>query len=124
LTLSIAAMLNIPFAAKADLLTGVLNFTGTAMISSSISHPGSIEFVDNTFNANPGPGSQEGGFVALAGTNGTIANITNPPDATDTPLNQPFMTFDLAPNISIALTFLKSGIDGVTGCEDPVAAGG
>jgi len=39
-------------------------------------------------------------------------------------LDQPFMTFDIAPNISITLTFLKSGIDGVAGCEIATAATG
>lgn len=124
LTLSFLAILSIPYAANAALITGVLNFTGTAQISTSVSTPGSIVFVDNTFNVNPGAGSQTGGFVVLEGTDGTIANITNPPDATDVPLDQPFMTFDLAPNITITLTFLMSGIDGVAGCTDATPAAG
>jgi hypothetical protein len=124
LTLSIAAMLTIPFGARADLITGVLNFTGTAQISTSVATPGSIVFLDNAFNVDPGVGSQTGGFVAFEGTDGTIANITNPPDATDVALDQPFMTFAIAPNITIALTFLKSGIDGVAGCEVATAVAG
>jgi hypothetical protein len=120
LTLSIAAMLSIPFAARADLITGVLNFTGEANISSSIATPGSVVFTGNAFSIVP----STGGFAALDGTTGTIQPITNPPDAVDVPLDQPLMTFAIAPNITITLTELYAGIDGEAGCVDPVATAG
>jgi hypothetical protein len=116
--------MSIPFAAKADLITGVLNFTGTAQLTSSVAQPGSISFVNNAFNINAPASTQQGGFMALEGTTGTIQNITNPPDPTDVPLTEPFMTFSAAPNITIELTLLEAGIDGVTGCENPTAAPG
>lgn len=120
LTLSIAAMLSIPFAAQASLITGVLNFTGEANISSSVATPGSIVFTGNAFTVQP----SAGGFATLDGTTGTIQPITNPPDETDTPLDQPFMTFTIAPNITIALTELIAGIDPSTDCDVAVAAAG
>lgn len=120
LALGFVAVLSVPLAARASLLTGELNFTGSATISS-----GSIAFDDgNVFNINPA-NTQMGSFVVLGGTDGSIDNITNPPDATGTPLDVPdFITFAAAPNISITLTFLLPGIDGAAGCADtPPAAG-
>jgi len=120
LTLSIAAVLSIPFAAQASLITGVLNFTGEANISSSVATPGSIVFTGNTFTVQP----SVGGFAALNGTTGTILPITNPPDDTDTPLDQPFMTFAVASNITITITEIFSGIDGSAECDIALAAAG
>jgi hypothetical protein len=119
LALSIAAIVSIPFAAKADLITGVLNFTGEAVISSTIATPGSIAFASNTFTVQP----SFGGFATLDGTTGTIANITNPPDAVDVPLDQPFITFTIAPDITITLTEVLAGIDGESECAAAPAAG-
>jgi|SRR5579863_6197331 len=119
LMLSFVAAVSIPAAARADVILGVLNATGTANISF-----GSIAFLDNAFSINSPASAQTGGFMALAGTAGTIQNITNPPDATG-PLDVPdFMTFASAPNISITLTYLLPGIDGAAGCSDPVPAAG
>jgi hypothetical protein len=119
LALGFVAVLSVPLAARADLLTGALNFTGSASISS-----GSIAFDDgNVFNINPAT-TQIGSFAVLGGTDGSIQNITNPPDATG-PLDVPdFITFSAAPNITITLTYLLPGIDGAAGCTDtPPAAG-
>lgn len=118
-TIALTALVIFPVAARADLITGVLNFTGTANISL-----GTIGFEDNVFSINGPGGAQEGGFTALAGTTGTIQNLTNPPDATG-PLNVvDFMTFDAAPNITITLTFLIPGINGAAGCAAFPAASG
>jgi hypothetical protein len=113
------AAIAIPLAARASLITGVLNFTGSATIS-----VGSISFDNgNVFNINPA-NTQQGDFMTLGGTSGMIENITNPPDATG-PLDVPdFMTFAVAPNISITLTFLLPGIEGAAGCADTPPAGG
>jgi hypothetical protein len=119
LTLGIVALVSIPMAAQASLLTGVLGITGTVNITL-----GSIDFVGNSFTVNPAV-AETGGFVALAGTTGTIDNITNPPDATGVALDQPsFMTFAAAPNITFTLTLLKAGIDGSAGCTASVPAAG
>jgi len=121
LALSFLALVSIPAAGRADVITGVLNFTGTAEISF-----GSIAFTGNTFSINSPASTQQGGFTLLEGTSGTIQNITNPPDATG-PLATPvtdFITFAAAPNISITMTILDPGIDGAAGCSDtPPAAG-
>jgi hypothetical protein len=120
LTLSIIAMVSVPMAARASLITGVLNVTGTVNISL-----GDIAFENGEFNINSPASAQQGGFMALAGTTGTIDDITNPPDATGTVLSEPdFITFAAAPNITITLTFLFPGIDGAAGCADPVPASG
>jgi hypothetical protein len=119
LALSFLVLVSIPAAGRADVITGVLNFTGTAEISF-----GSIAFTDNSFSINSPASTQQGGFTALEGTTGTIQNIVNPPDATG-PLDVPdFITFAAAPNITFTLTFLSPGIDGAAGCSDsPPAAG-
>jgi hypothetical protein len=107
LALGFMAVISIPVAAWADVITGSLNFTGTATVSL-----GSIAF-GNALLINPAV-AQTGGFVAFAGTTGTIADLVNPPDAvSDVPnLNQPdFITFAFAPNITITLTELFEGID-------------
>src|ERR1700735_2702127 len=122
-TLSVVALVSIPFAAKADLILGKVTFGGDAMLTSTAAQPGSISFLNNAFTVGAAA-AQQGGFTALAGTTGTIQNITNPPDATDTPLMEPFITFAAAPNITIELTLLEAGIDGVAGCEIPTAAPG
>jgi len=105
--------------AHAALLTGTLNTTGTAIISL-----GSITFLDNDLSVNGPAAAQLGSFQSIAGTAGSIMNITNPPDATG-PLSVPdFITFQAAPNISFTLTFLLPGIDGAAGCvATPAAAG-
>jgi hypothetical protein len=119
LALSIVAMVSVPMA-KASLITGILNVTGTVNVSL-----GDIAFLNGVFNINAPAAAQQGGFMALAGGAGTIDDITNPPDATGTALNQPdFMTFNSAPNISFTLTFLFAGIDGAAGCAAPAPATG
>jgi hypothetical protein len=122
LTLSVAAILNIPFAARADVITGVLNFTGEANISSSVGTPGSIVFTGNTFTVQP----STDGFAPLAGDTGIILPITNPPDAVDIPLTDTFMTLPAAgaDGITFTITDLFAGIDGETECADPVATAG
>jgi hypothetical protein len=128
LTLSILALVGMPFAAQASFITGVLNITGTANISL-----GAVSFVGNDFLINSPAASQQGGFMALAGTTGDIDNISNPPEVTTPPGSFPpvldFMTFNapgLAPggasNISFTFTDLRAGIDGAAGCSDAVPA--
>lgn len=119
LALSFLALVIIPAAGRASVITGVLNFTGTAEISL-----GNIEFTGNVFSINSPASTQQGGFTALEGTTGTIQNIMNPPDATG-PLDVPdFITFADASNITITLTYLLPGIDGAAGCSaSPAAAG-
>lgn len=110
----------IPLTAKAALITGVLNITGTANLST-----GSIAFgAGNVFSINSPASAQQGGFTALAGTNGRIADITNPPDAPGALNVLDFITFAAAPNITITLTLLDPGIDGEAGCSASPAAGG
>src|ERR1035438_2378039 len=122
LALGFIAIVSLPLAARASLITGVLNFTGSATISF-----GSIAFDNgNVFNINPA-NTQQGGFMTLGGSAGMIDDITNPPDATGVlafPVTD-FITFD-APNtnISITLTALLPGIDGAAGCADPPPATG
>jgi hypothetical protein len=120
LALSIIALVSIPMAARASLITGVLNVTGTVNISL-----GDISFEGGAFNINAPASTQQGGFMALEGTTGTIDDITNPPDATGVALDETdFITFAAAPNISFTLTFLFPGIDGAGECTDPIPATG
>jgi hypothetical protein len=119
LAMGFLALIGLPLAARADLLTGVLNIAGTVNVSSN-----SITFVDNAFSVENPPSAQQGGFIALAGTAGALEALTEPPDDPGL-LNVPyFMTFAAAPNISVTLTFLDPGTDGAAGCAlTPPAAG-
>jgi len=124
-TLSLFVLVCLPLGARASLIQGVLNFTGTANISL-----GTIAFEDNTFNINSPANTQQGGFTLLQGTTGDIQNITNPPDATGPvvpPTGVPdFITFNdpTFSNISITFTFLDPGIDAAAGCLSSPPAGG
>ncbi len=116
-TINFMAFMMISLTAKASIITGVLNITGTANLSTGV-----IAFgTGNVFTINSPASSQQGGFMALAGTNGMIADITSPPGSLNVP---DFMTFNAAPNISITLTLLDPGIDGTAGCSASPAAGG
>jgi hypothetical protein len=115
LALGFMAAISMPLAVKADVLQGVLNATGTATISS-----GGVLFLDNIFFVNSPGAAQQGDFVALAGTTGTIQNITETPGLTNV---TNFITFGAAPNISISLTDLFAGFDGTAGCTLAPAAG-
>jgi hypothetical protein len=111
----------LPSAARASLITGELNFTGSVSISLD-----SVAFgpVSGPFTIGPAD-MQQGGFMALAGTTGSIKNITNPPYATGVIFPTPdFMTFAAAPNISITMLELLPGTDGAAGCADTPAASG
>jgi len=123
LTLSVLALVGMPFAAQASFITGVLNITGTANISL-----GAVSFVDNDFLVNSPASSQQGGFMALEGTTGTIDNITNPPEVTTPPSSFPpvpdFITFAAAPNITFTFTVLVAGTDGSAGCAAAIPAAG
>jgi hypothetical protein len=119
LIVSLMAMASVPFVAEANLITGVLNVTGTVHISLD-----DIAFENNSFSITAPADTQQGGFTALEGTSGSIDNLANPPDAAgalDVPL---FITFNAATNISITLTYLFPGIDGASGCSDLVPATG
>jgi len=114
------ALAIIPLGAAASPITGVLNVTTEADLSSA----SGIAFVGSSFSVNGGPSSQTGGFVLLEGTTGTIKNLTNPPDAVGVLSVLDFLTFSAAPNITITLTYLAPGIDGSAGCAaSPPAAG-
>jgi hypothetical protein len=107
----------LPLAARASLITGELNFTGSATISTD-----SVAF-NNIFNIGP-VNMQQGGFMALGGTTGSIDNITDPPYATGVIFPTPnFMTFAAAPNISITLLEVVPGTDGAVACFDTPASG-
>ncbi len=107
----------IPLTAKASIITGVLNVTGTVNLTAT-----TIAFgTGNQFSINSPASSQQGGFATLAGTTGNIMDITSPPGSLNVP---DFMTFSLAPNITIALTLLDPGIDGTAGCSASPAVGG
>jgi hypothetical protein len=108
LTLSIAAMLSIPFAARASLVLGTLNFGGAAEISATaVPETGSIIFTPAFTITGP-----QGGDFTGFDTSGIIFNIVNPPDSVDTnlaPLDQTLLTFDHNANIVITLTELLGG---------------
>jgi hypothetical protein len=120
LVLGALAALSLPLGARASLITGVLNTTGTASISL-----GNIAFLDNLLTINSPAAAQQGGFMALAGTSGTIMNINNATVTPGVPVAiMDFVTFAAAPNISFELTLLLPGIDGAAGCAaTPPAAG-
>jgi len=110
-----------PAASFGSLIEGIMNATGTAEVSL-----GNISFVGNELTLNAPASSQQGDFMAYAGTTASIQDITNPPDATGvlgTPVTD-FMVFTAAPNISITFTDLLAGIDGAAGCADAPAASG
>jgi hypothetical protein len=116
LAFSVIAMVSIPMAARASLLTGVLNVTGSVNISL-----GDISFQNGMFSITSPASTQQGDFMALQGTTGTIDDITNPPDATGIVLDETdFITLAGATNITFTLTFIFPGIDGASGCSDPV----
>jgi hypothetical protein len=116
LTLGVVAILCAPLAAKADVITGVLNTSGTVDIST-----GSISFLGNELVITSPASAQQGGFSTLAGSTGTIQNLASTAGAENVP---DFITFALDPNISITLTSLFAGIDGSAGCSaSPPAAG-
>lgn len=128
LMLSVLAMASMPFAAQANLITGTVAISGGVVVTSTSMLPGDIMFANNTFTLTPAI-TQLGGFVALAGTSGTIQNITSameptdPPDTTNLNVTD-FMTFSAAPNITFTLNFLEAGFDGVAGCTATPAAAG
>jgi hypothetical protein len=119
LALGFVAVLSVPLAGRASLITGVLNTGGAVTLTSD-----GVTFLDNEFFINSPAAAQQGGFMSLEGTTGGIGNITDPPDATGSLDVPDFMTFAAAPNITITLTYLAAGIDGTVGCTDvPPAAG-
>ena len=120
LALGFVALGILPSAARADLITGELNFTGSATVTLD-----RVAF-KNSHVFDVGPANmQQGGFMALGGTSGSIDDITDPPYATGTIFPTPdFITFAAAPNISITLLELVPGSDGAAGCADTPAAAG
>lgn len=115
---NLLALMCFPIAARASLITGTVNFSGTIELGL-----GSIAFIDNAFTINSPASTQVGEFMALESTTGTIQNIVNPPDATGSLDVPDFMTFSAVPNITFELTFLQPGIDGAAGCTSTPAAG-
>jgi hypothetical protein len=115
LAFAFLAVLGVPLAATADTITGTLSVSGTIEISDdSIAFTGPLTL---------GP-AQQGGFTALAGTTGTIQNITNPPYTPGLIFpTSDFITFSSVPNISIKLLELEPGVEGAAGCTSNPAAG-
>jgi hypothetical protein len=119
LAFAFLAVLGVPLAATADTITGTLSVSGTIQISDE------FENIAFTGPLSLGP-AQQGGFTALAGTTGTIQNITNPPYAPGVIFpTSDFITFSSVPNISIKLLELEPGVEGAAGCTSiaPAAAG-
>jgi len=117
LALGFLAVISMPLAARADLLEGVLNITGTADLSAT-----GVTFLGDEFSVNGPAAAQQGDFISLAGTTGTIEDLTEPVSSV---LNVPdFITFAAEPNISITLTSLYAGFDGAAGCTVSPAAPG
>jgi len=109
LALGVLAIISMPLASRAALIDGVLTISGTAELTDL-----GIDFLNsNLFTINSPASSQQGGFTAFAGTNGTIQNLSDVAGAVDT-LN--FMTFAAAPNITITLTSINAGFDSAAGC--------
>jgi hypothetical protein len=118
------AFMMISVTAKAALLTGVLSITGSVDLTTDSIAFGTNSSGNNPFSINSGS-AQQGDFVDLAGSTGTIKNIVNPPYATGVIFSTTgFMTFSVAPNITITLEEIDAGIDGSSGCSAPVPAGG
>ena len=113
----------LPLAARADLITGELNFTGSAEISLDNVQFGNNILTAGSFNIDAAI-LQQGGFMALGGTTGAIKNITDPPYAPGVIFLTPdFMTFAAAPNISIALIEVLPGIGSAADCTIAPVAG-
>lgn len=100
--------LSLPVAARADIIYGVLNTSGTADIST-----GNITFVNTIADAT----GQTGGFASggIPGSAVTIEPVTNVPpvgarDVTD------WLTISVDPDISFTLTFLFPGNFTVADC--------
>jgi PEP-CTERM motif len=107
--------------AYATPISGTVNTTGVASVNLT-----SINFLSGTFVPNlflvsvPTTGS----FVGLAGTTGTIANLTNNltntgPQPVGVPFTDPsWMVFSSAsPLIAFDLNFINAGTDGTAGCS-------
>jgi len=122
--LSAAAALTLslifPAVGHANLLLGVLNFSsgssnvviGTDMINFGLT--------GGTFDVTPSTGT----FSTLNGTTGTILNIDNPPYVINTTFATPdFLTFAIAPNISVTLDVLLGGVNGTAQCLAAPAPG-
>ncbi len=120
LTAGMSACLAFPAIGNAALLTGTLNFSS-----------GSSNVLISTDNINFGPtaGSftitpSTGSFSALNGTTGLITNIDNPPYAVNVVSPTPnFLTFSIAPNISVTLLELLGGTDSSAQCFSAPAPG-
>lgn len=113
--LGLIAVISMPLAVRANLITGVLNTTGTVNISA-----GSIAFSSVSVDS----AGQVGDFVALGGTAAALQTLT-PYTAGLLPIpDVDFMTFAAAPNISFTLTFINEGIDGTAGCSAITPASG
>ncbi len=97
----------------------ILSTTGSVEVTS-----GSIAFyplggTSGQYNIGP---PDTGIFAGLAGTGGTILNITNAAEPINTMVNVPdFMTFNGASNLSFTLTELLGGTFGACPAPPPVA---
>jgi hypothetical protein len=120
LTAGMAVCLASPTMSKGALLLGTLAISSGS--SNVVISTDAITFgmTAGTFDVAT---SSTGGFSSLSGS-GLIKNIDNPPYATGVIFPTPdFMTFTIAPNITITLTELLAGTDSSAQCFVPAAAG-
>jgi len=102
-----------PTVGQAALLLGNLNFSSGS--SNVLISTDAINFgpTAGTFDITPSTGS----FSTLNGETGLIKNIDNPPYATGVIFpTTDFLTFTLAPNITVTLLELVGGTDGSAQC--------
>ena len=109
-------------------ITGVLNIFGDVRVSA----PGGVGNIDFLLPVGPPDGdffvstplSQEGDFVALAGTAGKIMDLNQGAQPVGSPiLVEEFLTFNSNSDIVFDLTFINPGSFGAGGCFVPAAAG-
>lgn len=115
----LAVGLVLPSTGQASLLFGTLNFSGAnnVVISQGMINFGAAMGTTNIT-------ASTGDFGFLGGTAGTVKNIDNPPYPVDTFFSTPsFVTLAAAPNITLTLQVLLSGVNGPAACAVPPAPG-
>lgn len=113
LTAGMAVCLASPTVGQAALLLGTLNFSSGSDNVTIATDMINFGTPSGTFTVTP----SSGGFSALNGTTGLITNIDNPPYVVNVVTATPdFVTFDVAPNISITLLELFGGTNSSVQC--------
>jgi hypothetical protein len=103
-------------------ITGILNTTGSVAVTTDM-----IDFLPTgggTGDFGVDPFTQTGSFIPLAGTTGTIKDLS----LVDQPVGTPFtltdwMVFTASPNISFTLQSIPVGVFGLADCVAAPAAG-